>query len=56
MIEVREPGKRYGDRTAMDGPSYQVGSIGGWPSLGLVCGYSAVLLALAAVMLRRRDA
>lgn len=33
-----------------------VGSLGGWPSLWLVCAYSAALLALAALALGRRDA
>ncbi len=32
-----------------------VGSLGAWPSLGLVAAYSVVLLALAVVRLRRRD-
>ena len=32
------------------------GSIGAWPSLGLVCGYAAVALAAGAWMLRVRDA
>ena len=32
-----------------------VGSLGAWPSLGLVCGYAAVALAGAAALLRTRD-
>ncbi|MEU0909616.1 ABC transporter permease subunit [Streptomyces althioticus] len=33
-----------------------VGSLGAWPSLALVAGYTAVALAGAAIVLRRRDA
>ncbi|MEV0218321.1 ABC transporter permease subunit [Streptomyces sp. NPDC050704] len=38
-----------------DATAEAVGSLGPWPSLGLVAGYTAALLLLAAGALRRRD-
>ncbi|MFI5658392.1 ABC transporter permease subunit [Streptomyces sp. NPDC051684] len=39
-----------------DASAQAVGSLGPWPSLALVAGYTAVLLALALATFRRRDA
>lgn len=39
-----------------DAASELAGSLGAWPSLGMVCAYTAIALATAAILLERRDA
>lgn len=39
-----------------DASAEAIGSLGAWPSLSLVAGYTTVLLLAAAGTLRRRDA